>query len=119
MPDFIFDHKVFYNPVEFANHFIGGTWKMPILYRLNKQTMRYSELKRTLPHISAKMLSSQLKELEAHGFLLRQQYNEVPPRVEYTITDLGRKAIPVIEVMRQFGYELMALHGIEDKKKAV
>ena len=46
MPDFIYDHKMFYNPVEFALKYIGGTWKMPILWRLNKATLRYSELKK-------------------------------------------------------------------------
>ena len=69
MPDFIYDHKMFYNPVEFALKYIGGTWKMPILWRLNKATLRYSELKKTLPHITHKVLSSQLKELEETGLI--------------------------------------------------
>ena len=49
MPDFVYDHKVYYNPVEFALLFIGGTWKMPILWRLNQATMRYGELKKRCP----------------------------------------------------------------------
>ena len=69
MPDFTFNGKVYYNPVEFAMDQIGGTWKMPILWRLNGRTMRYSELRDDIPHISDKMLTSQLKELREFGFV--------------------------------------------------
>lgn len=112
MPDFIYNHKVFYNPVEFALHFIGGTWKMPILWRLNKATLRYSELKKTLPHITHKMLSSQLKELEEHNLISRKVYPVVPPKVEYSITKKGRETIPVIEVFRDYGLKMMKEKGI-------
>jgi DNA-binding HxlR family transcriptional regulator len=107
MPDFIYDHKVYYNPVEFALHSIGGTWKMPILWRLNKATLRYGELKKTMPHITDKMLSSQLRELEKDGLVTRTVYAAVPPKVEYSITEKGKKVIPVIEVIRNYGIELM------------
>ena len=107
MPDFIYDHKVFYNPVEFALHFIGGSWKMPILWRLNKATMRYGELKKTLPHITHKMLSSQLKELEEFGYISRKAYAVVPPKVEYSITEKGKKVIPVIEIIAGYGRQMM------------
>jgi DNA-binding HxlR family transcriptional regulator len=112
MPDFIYDHKVYYNPVEFALHFIGGTWKMPILWRLNKSTMRYGELKKTLPHITHKMLSSQLKELEKHELVSRKAYAAVPPKVEYSITIKGKKVIPVIEVIRDYGLTKMKENGL-------
>lgn len=115
MPDFIYDHKVYYNPVEFAFAFIGGTWKIPILYRLNKQTLRYSEIKRTLPHISPRMLSQVLKELEQDGYITRKMYAQVPPKVEYTITDEGRKAIPVIEAIRDYGLYLMEQKGVSER----
>lgn len=116
MPDFLYNHKVFYNPVEFAIYFIGGSWKMPIIWRLNKATLRYSELKKTLPHITDKMLSAQLKELEEHGFISRKVYPVVPPRVEYTITDRGREVIPVIETFRQYGLKMMREQGIDTTK---
>lgn len=116
MPDFIYNHKVFYNPVEFAIYFLGGTWKMPILWRLNKSTMRYSELKKSLPHITHKMLASQLKELEEHGYISRKAYPVVPPKVEYSITDKGREAIPVIEVFRNYGLKMMKENGIDTSK---
>jgi len=120
MPDFIFNHKVFYNPVEFAAYFLGGSWKMPILWRLNKATLRYSELKKSLPHITHKMLSAQLKELESHGFIARKVYAVVPPKVEYSITNKGRETIPVIEVFRDYGLKMMKENGIDtssDTKK--
>ncbi len=120
MPDFIYRHKVFYSPVEFAIHFLGGTWKMPILWRLNKNTLRYTELKKSLPHITHKMLSSQLKELEEHGFISRKAYPVVPPKVEYSITPKGKEAIPVIEIFREYGLKLMKENGVSEspgKKK--
>jgi DNA-binding HxlR family transcriptional regulator len=112
MPDFIYDHKVFYNPVEFALHFIGGTWKMPILWRLNQATLRYNELKKSLPHITHKMLSNQLKELEKHGFLSRKAFPVVPPKVEYSITDKGRETIPIIETIAKYGRKMMKENGV-------
>jgi DNA-binding HxlR family transcriptional regulator len=107
MPDFLFNKKLYYNPVEFAMDRIGGTWKMPILWRLKEKTMRYGELKKDIPHITHKMLTSQLRELEEEGFIFRKVYAVVPPKVEYSITERGLKAIPVIEVIRNYGLELM------------
>jgi DNA-binding HxlR family transcriptional regulator len=119
MPDFTFDHKIYYNPVEFALHFIGGTWKMPILWRLNKATMRYSELKKTLPHITHKMLSSQLRELEKHELISRKVHAVVPPKVEYTISEKGKKVIPVIEVIRKYGLQVMKENGLGEMGQPV
>ena len=111
MPEFFHDHKLYYNPVEFALDRIGGTWKMPLLWRLRDKTLRYSELKKITPRISDKMLSAQLKELEANGFVQRIAYAEVPPRVEYRITEKGKKVIPIINTIRAFGLELMQEEG--------
>lgn len=118
MPDFIYDHKVYYNPVEFALHFIGGTWKMPILWRLNQNTMRYSELKKSLPHITHKMLSSQLRDLEKHELITRKVYAAVPPKVEYSITKKGKKAVPLIVAIREYGLSLMKEKGIKTAEKS-
>ncbi|MBK8968909.1 MAG: helix-turn-helix transcriptional regulator [Lewinellaceae bacterium] len=112
MPDFIYNGKVYYNPVEFALDRIGGTWKMPILWRLKDRVYRYGELKKAIAHISDKMLTSQLRELEADGLVHREVFAEVPPRTEYSITDKGRLAMPVVETLRNFGIELMGLEGI-------
>lgn len=114
MPDFTDDGRVFYNPVEYAMHQIGGTWKMPILWRLNKKdVLRYSDLKKYLPHISHKMLSTQLRELEANGFVTRTVYPVVPPKVEYRLTEKGKRAMPVIQTIRQYGLDLMRESGID------
>ncbi len=113
MPEFKVEGRLFYNPVDFALHKIGGVWKMPILWRLNKKTMRFGELKKTLPRIADKTLSVQLKDLEEYGFVHREAFAEVPPRVEYSITELGKEVIPIIEVIRTYGQTLMEREKVE------
>jgi DNA-binding HxlR family transcriptional regulator len=113
MPEFFHDSKLYYTPIEFALSYIGGTWKMPILWRLQKTVLRYSELKKDIPHITHKMLTSQLKELEEKGLITRTVYPVVPPKVEYSITSKGLQAIPVIEHIMKYGYELIKEAGIE------
>ena len=113
MPDFLYDGKVYYNPVEFAMDQVGGTWKMPILWRLSTKVMRYSELRSSLKHISDKVLSSQLRELESGGFIHRKVYPAVPPKVEYSITEKGKLVIPIVNTLRDFGIQLMEMEGID------
>jgi DNA-binding HxlR family transcriptional regulator len=103
MPEFEFEGHRYQNPVELALHVIGGKWKMPILWRLKDRTWRYNELKRELPRVSHKMLTQQLRELEAHGLITRTVHPVVPPHVDYAITPLGRTAVPAIEVLRAWG----------------
>ena len=113
MPDFKYNGKIYYNPVEFAMDRIGGTWKMPILWRLKDRIFRFGELRKDIPHISDKMLTTQLRELEADGFVDRKVYPVVPPKVEYSITEKGLAAIPIIDSIRNYGLELMQEAGIE------
>ena len=113
MPDFLYQGKIYYNPVEFAMDRVGGTWKMPILWRLKDHVYRYGELKKSLAHISDKMLTSQLRELEADGFVHREVYPVIPPKVEYSITEKGKLVIPVLETIRNFGIQLMAENGVD------
>jgi len=115
MPEFLYKDKLYYNPVEFAMGRIGGTWKMPILWRLKDRVMRYSELKRDIPRITDKMLTSQLRELEEEGFIHRKVYPVVPPKVEYSITERGRTCIPIVESIRNYGLFLMKEEGIDHK----
>ncbi|MGD9902175.1 MAG: winged helix-turn-helix transcriptional regulator [Vicinamibacterales bacterium] len=103
MPEFVFEGHRFQNPVELALHVIGGRWKMPILWRLGQRTWRYNELKRELGRVSHKMLTQQLRELEAHGLVTRTVHPVVPPHVDYALTPLGRSALPAIEVLRSWG----------------
>ena len=116
MPEFLYNRKLYYNPVEFAMDRIGGTWKMPILWRLKEKILRYGELKKDIPHITHKMLTSQLRELEEEGFINRKVYPVVPPKVEYTITERGRRSIKIIEAIRTYGLELMDEFKVEHKK---
>lgn len=113
MPEFLYNNKLYYNPVEFAMDRIGGTWKMPILWRLKDRVMRYGELKKDIPHITHKMLTSQLRELEAEGFIKREVFPVVPPRVDYSITERGKGAIVIVETIRNYGLVLMKEFGVE------
>lgn len=117
MPEFLHRNKLYYNPVEFALDRIGGAWKMPILWRLNGKVMRYGELKKDIKRVTHKMLTAQLRELEEDGFISRTVYPVVPPKVEYALTERGQRAIPVIEMMRNYGLELMKEMGVEHEKK--
>lgn len=108
VPDFIKDNHLFHNPVEFALSKIGGTYKMPILWRLKDKSWRYNELIKSLPHASDRMLSKSLKELHADGFIRKAVFAQVPPRTEYSLTDRGNDAIAIIETLRNYGLILMA-----------
>lgn len=115
MPDFVKDNHLFHNPVEFVLNKIGGTYKMPILWRLKDKKWRYSELQKSISHASDRMLSKSLKELVEDGFISKEVFPEVPPRVEYSITARGRKSIVVIEALRNYGLDLMKEFDIYDK----
>jgi DNA-binding HxlR family transcriptional regulator len=98
-----------YQKPEHALEKIGGKWKMPIIWRLSfRASWRYSDLKRDLDPISHKMLSQQLKELGAGGFIHRKLYPVVPPRTEYSLTDLGRKTLPAIKSLCALSAEVTA-----------
>jgi DNA-binding HxlR family transcriptional regulator len=93
MPEFLYHNKLYYHPAEFAMDRIGGAWKMSILWRLRERVMRYGELKKSIPKITHKMLTTQLRELEDDGFLARKVYAVVPPKVEYSIIIIGFIAV--------------------------
>ena len=82
---------------------IGGKWKGVLLYRLLEGTQRFSSLKRSLPAITQRMLTKQLRELEEAGLVSRLVYAEVPPRVEYSLSPLGRSLSPIIAALRSWG----------------
>ena len=113
MPEFMYNSKLYYNPVEFAMDRIGGTWKMPILWRLRDRVMRYGELKKDIPRITHKMLTTQLRALEQEGFIVRTVYPVVPPKVEYALSERGRRALEIIEIIRLYGLELMKEFDVE------
>lgn len=91
-------------PIEQTVNRISGKWKLIILWHLSQRgVMRYGELKKTLEHITHKMLSQQLKELEADAFITRQAYPEIPPKVEYSLTELGRSFLPILSQLSEWG----------------
>ena len=110
MSEISYNGKTYYDPVELTMEQLGGPWKMPILWRLQTRTFRYSELKKEIPHISDKTLTIQLRELERDGYLHRMVFAVVPPRTEYSLTELGKTAIPIIEVLRNYSLNVISKH---------
>ncbi|MFS4493222.1 winged helix-turn-helix transcriptional regulator [Maribacter sp. 2308TA10-17] len=96
--------RIFHCGTNVTLHFIGGKWKSIILWYLRNGKMRFSELKRLMPDITEKMLSIQLKALQADGLIKRQVFGIKPPnRVEYSLSDFGQSFIPVIEKITEWG----------------
>ena len=94
--------------VEYAFKRIGGKYKARVLWHLNLKTvLRYGELTRTLPDITTKMLTQTLRELEADNLINRKMFPEVPPKVEYTLTDIGLELIPFIKDLNNWGEKQM------------
>ncbi len=91
-------------PVDYAFKRIGGKYKGRILWHLHlEQVMRYGELKRTIFDITPKMLTQTLRELEADNLVHRKVYQEVPPKVEYSLTETGLELIPFIQYLKEWG----------------
>ncbi|WP_430734431.1 winged helix-turn-helix transcriptional regulator [Halodesulfovibrio aestuarii] len=89
---------------ELTMQVIGGKWKPVILYHLSQaKVLRFGVLQKTLHGITQRMLTKQLRELEADKLVTRTAYNEVPPRVEYSLTELGESLIPIFLEMKQWG----------------
>ena len=91
--------------------FIGGKWKSIVLWYLRKERKRFSELKRNIPGITEKMLSLQLRELEKDALVQRTIYAEVPPRVEYALTEEGRTLLPLLEELAKWGRYMGGKYG--------
>jgi DNA-binding HxlR family transcriptional regulator len=91
-------------PFEYTLSIISGKWKLKIIYILTcMKIVRYNALKRNIEGITHKMLSSQLKELEQDGIILRNEYPQVPPKVEYSLTEKGQSLIPLVLSMCEWG----------------
>ena len=104
-------------PVETTLTLISDKWKVLILRDLLTGTKRFGELKKSLDGVSQKVLTSQLRQMEASGLLKRKVYAEVPPRVEYTLTELGYSLQPVLEAMRDWGEAYKKRFRFEDISK--
>lgn len=95
-------------PVETTLTLISDKWKVLILRDLMNGTMRFGELRKSIGQVSQKVLTAQLRQMEGSGLLTRTVYPEVPPHVEYTLTDLGRSLKPILDAMRVWGEEYQA-----------
>lgn len=94
-------------PMVLVQDIISGKWKILILWYLSYSTLRFSDLQKKLPTVSQKVLSRQLKSMEEDNIINRKVYPVVPPKVEYSLTDTGRKLIPLLELMHKFGAEYL------------
>ncbi|GFP75516.1 winged helix-turn-helix transcriptional regulator [Clostridium fungisolvens] len=103
-------------PLLLTQRIILGKWKLSIIWFLaHNKVMRFSELKRAFNDsaLTQKMLTQHLRELEDDNLVFRKSYNEVPPRVEYSLTEMGEKFIPVIQMMENWGKDYMKEAGME------
>ena len=94
-------------PVEVTLGLVGGKWKSLVIWHLCGRTLRFSELSRAMPGVTAKMLTMQLRELETSGLVKRTIFAEVPPRVEYSLTPVGQSLRPILEAMYAWGMAFM------------
>ena len=95
-------------PVETTLTLIGDKWKVLILRDLMSGTKRFGELKKSFGHVSQKVLTAQLRDMEANGLVHRKVYAEVPPRVEYSLTELGQSLKPITDAMGAWGEKYQA-----------
>ena len=92
-------------PVEAALAVIGGKWKGIILYHLRSDVRRFNELRRLIPNVTQRMLTKQLRELEADQIIHRKIFQEIPPKVEYSLTDFGLTLTPILQTIQAWGIE--------------
>ena len=95
--------RTYFCPVEVTMSIMGGKWTAPILWYLKGRTLRYNELKKLLVTISEKVLIKELKSLQQVGLIARKSYAEVPPKVEYTLSEYGKTIVPIIDLISKWG----------------
>lgn len=92
-------------PIATVQKVIRGKWAMVVIYFLSQGTIRFGELSRRIPQVTQANLTKELRMLEEYGLVHREVYREVPPKVEYSLTDIGRKFLPVIEALETWAIE--------------
>lgn len=100
-------------PVESTLELIGGKYKALILWHLSEKTLRFSQLRKAISGATAKMLTQQLRELEAQKLIHREVYPIIPPKVEYSLTDLGKSLLPILVAMRDWGADYLRSKNLE------
>lgn len=101
-------------PIEVSMNLIAGKWKLLIMWHLRNKTRRFGELQKKIPNVTQKMLTQQLRELEADGLINREVYPVVPPKVEYSLTPFGESFKPVLNMMLVWGHEYACKFGDVD-----
>lgn len=101
------DTQDFHCPIQAMLTVLGGKWTPLVLWHLRDETLRFGELRRKIPGITKKMLSQRLQELQKEGVVHREAYAEVPPRVEYSLTEFGETLRPVLDSMCKWGAEYL------------
>lgn len=99
-------------PVEATLSLIGGKYKAIILWHLANNTLRFGELRKLIPHATAKMLTQQLRELEQDNLIIRTVYPIVPPKVEYQLSEFGITIKPILDVMYKWGNHYLEINGV-------
>ena len=100
-------------PVEATLELIGGKYKALILWHLSEHKLRFSELRKLIKSATPKMLTQQLRELEAHKLIHREVYAVIPPKVEYSLTETGRSLMPILVAMRDWGANYLRKKDLE------
>ncbi len=95
-------------PVEAALEVLGGKWKGLVLFHLKDDKRRFNELRRLIPDVTQRTLTRQLRELEQDGIVRRTIYPEIPPKVEYELTDFGKTLIPILDALYGWGKEYIS-----------
>jgi len=104
-------------PVCTTQRVMQGKWKVTIIWLLKDETLRFSQLKNSIPNVTQTSLSKQLKSLEEDNLIIRKSYNQVPPKVEYFLSETGRKFIDVLEVMSDWGMEYIQEYILPEYEK--
>ena len=105
--------KSFICSLDALMYMIGGKWKLFIIWYLKDGKKRFSELKRLIPQITQKMLTQQIRELERDSIVIRKVYAQIPPKVEYSLTDTGKKLIPILTDLCFWGYEAAEINHMK------
>lgn len=100
-------------PVRTFQKIVEGKWKFIIIFYLSLKSTRFNELQRLIPNISHGVLSLQLKELEKADIIHREVFNEIPPKVEYSLTETGKKLLPSLTLLIDFGKDYINTHDVE------
>jgi len=100
-------------PFSTAQRILSGKWTLMILYLLSRKVMRFNELQRVLVNITQATLTKQLRTMEHDGLIIRTVYNQIPPKVEYSLSELGEKFIPVLDTLEVWGFQYIEYLSVD------